>query len=187
MASPLPRPATRMKLEELSQRKFFAMPNPKGYSARQIRLHWMVAVVIVLQFVLHEPMSQAWEGIEEGDSPAFNWLVLAHIAGGALVLIFALWRLGLRQMRGVPPVPDAGSAPLRVAAHLVHWGLYTLMIAMPLSGGVAWFGGISAAAEAHEAMKPALLALVAVHVLAALWHQFWLKDGLMLRMKRPLD
>ena len=32
-----------------------------------------------------------------------------------------------------------------------------------------------------------LLALVAAHVLAALWHQLWLKDGLLLRMKRPLD
>lgn len=163
------------------------MPTPKGYSARQIRLHWMVAVVIVLQFVLHDPMSQAWDGIEDGGSPAFNWLVLAHIAGGVLVLVFALWRLVLRQTRGVPPAPEVGTAQLRIAAHLVHLGLYGLMIALPLSGMAAWFGGISAAAEAHEAMKLALLVLVAVHVLAALWHQFWLKDGLMLRMKRPLD
>ncbi len=163
------------------------MPSSKGYSARQIRLHWMAAAVIVLQFVLHEPMSQAWDGIEEGRSPAFNWLVLAHIAGGALVLVFALWRLALRQTRGVPPAPEGEAAPLRMAAHLGHLALYALMIAMPLSGMAAWFGGISAAAEAHETMKAALMALVAVHVLAAFWHQFWLKDGLMLRMKRPLD
>jgi cytochrome b561 len=163
------------------------MPSPKGYSPRQIRLHWMAAAVIVLQFVLHEPMSQAWDGIEEGLSPAFNWLVLSHIAGGVLVLVFALWRLALRHIRGVPPVPAAQAASLRLAAHLGHLGLYALMIAMPLSGLVAWFGGVSAAAEAHEVMKAALLALVALHVLAALWHQFWLKDGLMLRMKLPLD
>ena len=182
------------------------MPSPKGYSARQIRLHWMAAAVIVLQFVLHEPMSQAWDGIEEGLSPAFNWLVLSHIAGGVLVLVFALWRLALRHIRGVPPAPAAQAASLRLAkrarrrrpatrrrralqrgSHLGHLGLYALMIAMPLSGLVAWFGGVSAAAEAHEVMKAALLALVALHVLAALWHQFWLKDGLMLRMKRPLD
>lgn len=163
------------------------MPSPKGYSARQIRLHWLVAVVIVLQFVLHEPISQAWDGIEAGQSPAFNWLILAHIAGGALVLVFALWRLVLRQSRGVPPAPETEAAPLRVAAHLGHLALYALMIAMPLSGMAAWFGGIRAAAEAHEVMKAALMALVAVHVIAALWHQFWLKDGLILRMKRPLD
>lgn len=163
------------------------MPSPKGYSARQIRLHWLVAVVIVLQFILHEPISQAWDGIEAGQSPAFNWLILAHIAGGALVLVFALWRLVLRQSRGVPPAPETETAPLRMAAHLGHLGLYALMIAMPLSGMAAWFGGIRAAAEAHEVMKAALMALVAGHVIAALWHQFWLKDGLILRMKRPLD
>ena len=36
-------------------------------------------------------------------------------------------------------------------------------------------------------MKPVTIILVAVHVVAALWHQFYLKDGLLLRMKRPLD
>lgn len=159
----------------------------KGYSARQIRLHWLVAIIIVLQFVLHEPIAEAWEGIENGQSPAFNWLILSHVFGGTLVLIFALWRLVLRQTRGVPPAPEAEPAPLRLAAHLGHLALYALMIAMPLSGMAAWFGGIEAAAEGHEVMKVALLALVAVHVLAALWHQFWLKDGLMARMKRPLD
>ena len=163
------------------------MPSPKGYSARQIRLHWIVTVLIVLQFVLHEPIAEAWEGVEEGLSPAFNWLVFSHIVGGVLVLIFALWRLVLRQMRGVPPPPEAEPAPLRTAAHIGHLALYTWMIAMPFSGLVAWFGGVEPAAEAHEAMKVALLAWVALHVAAALWHQFGLKDGLLLRMKRPLD
>lgn len=164
------------------------MPVLKGYSARQIRLHWIVAVLIVLQFVLHEPIAEAWDQIEDGgSSPAFNWLVLSHIFGGALVLIFALWRLVLRQTRGVPPAPEAEPAPLRLAAHLGHLALYALMILMPLSGAAAWFGGIEAAAEVHEAMKPLMILLVAVHVLAAIWHQVWLKDGLMDRMRRPLD
>lgn len=163
------------------------MTAPKGYSARQIRLHWLVAVIIVLQFVLHEPIAEAWEGIEEGQTPAFNWLILTHIFGGILVLVFALWRLALRQIRGVPPAPEADPAALRKAAHIGHLALYALTIAMPLSGMAAWFGGIEAAAEGHEAMKVALLVLIGIHVLAALWHQFWLKDGLMLRMKRPLD
>ncbi|MCF8511622.1 MAG: cytochrome b/b6 domain-containing protein [Rhodobacteraceae bacterium] len=163
------------------------MPAPKGYSARQIRLHWIVTVLIVLQFVLHEPIAEAWDLIEDGQIPAFNWLIPAHVIGGVLVLIFALWRLVLRQSRGVPPAPQVGSAALERAAHLGHIGLYALMILMPLSGLAAWFGGIDAAAEAHEVMKVALLALVGLHVLAALWHQFWLKDGLLLRMKRPAD
>lgn len=163
------------------------MTAPKGYSARQIRLHWIVTALIALQFLLHEPMSEAWDMIEDGQTPSFHWLVLSHVIGGALILIFALWRLALRATRRVPPPPDAEPPLLRRAAHLGHLALYALMIAMPLSGMAAWFGGIEAAAEAHEVMKVALLALVAAHVLAALWHQLWLKDGVLLRMKRPLD
>ena len=163
------------------------MPAPKGYSARQIRLHWIVTLLIILQFVLHDSMSEAWDKLQEGQTPGFNWLVLSHVIGGGLVLIFAIWRLVLRQTRGVPPAPETGPAPLRLAAHLGHLALYALMILMPLSGMAAWFGGITTAADVHGVLKIALLALVAVHVVAALWHQFWLKDRLMLRMKRPLD
>lgn len=158
-----------------------------GYSARQIRLHWIVAGLIVLQFVLHEPIVAAWEQVETGQTPASGWLILAHLFGGVLILIFALWRLALRRVRGVPPAPEVEPELLRKAAHLGHLALYGLMILMPISGLAAWFGGIEAAAEAHEVLKALMLVLVAVHVLAALWHQFWLKDGLMLRMKRPLD
>lgn len=159
----------------------------KGYSARQIRLHWLVALVIMSQVVLSESISQAWRQVENGQSPASNWLILSHVFGGCLVLIFALWRLVLRQTRGVPPAPETEPASLRIVAHLAHLALYALMVLMPLSGLMAWFGGIAAAAEAHEVMKSLLLVLVALHVVAALWHQFWLKDGLLLRMKRPLD
>ncbi len=42
-------------------------------------------------------------------------------------------------------------------------------------------------ADLHELAKPAFVFLIAVHVVAALWHQFWLKDGLLVRMKRPAD
>ncbi|MEY3308596.1 MAG: hypothetical protein RLZZ413_2634, partial [Pseudomonadota bacterium] len=40
------------------------------------------------------------------------------------------------------------------------------------------------AAEAHEVMTSLLLVVLAVHVAAALWHQFWLKDHLLRRMMR---
>ncbi|WP_435257937.1 cytochrome b [Thioclava sp. FR2] len=160
------------------------MSLPKGYSRAQIALHWVVAVLIVLQFVLHEPIAEAWDVIEDGGVAAFDPVVAMHVFGGLAVLVFAAWRLVLRKTRGAPPPPEAEPAPLKLAAHLGHMALYALMILMPITGAVAWFGGIEASAEVHEAMKPAMLILVAVHLLAALWHQFWLKDGLMLRMKR---
>ena len=58
------------------------------------------------------------------------------------------------------------------------------MLLMPVSGLVAWFGGVDTAADAHEVMSNLMLFVVGVHVAAALWHQFWLKDHLLLRMMR---
>ncbi|MDO5706866.1 MAG: cytochrome b/b6 domain-containing protein, partial [Paracoccus sp. (in: a-proteobacteria)] len=65
---------------------------------------------------------------------------------------------------------------------VVHWALYAVLILTPLSGSVAWFGGQEGAAEAHETLTSVLLALAALHVAGALYHQFVVKDGLMSRM-----
>lgn len=162
------------------------MPSPKGYSRTQIALHWGVALLIVLQFVLHEPIAEAWEVIRKGGTAAFDPVIALHVFGGLGVLAFVIWRLVLRARRGVPAAVETNAAQ-KLAAHAVHLGLYALMILMPVSGAVAWFGGVEAAGEAHEVMKALLLILVALHVLGALWHQFWLKDGLMLRMKRAAE
>ncbi|MFN7223753.1 MAG: cytochrome b [Paracoccaceae bacterium] len=163
------------------------IPSPKGYSLTQIALHWLVAGLIALQFLLNEPMSDAWDVVEDGGSVGFDPLVAAHVFGGIAILALVLWRIGLRLTRGVPDLPLTDPAHMRLAAHLGHMGLYALMVAIPVSGAVAWFVGIETAAEVHEVMTTLLLVLVAVHAAAAVWHQFWLKDGLLLRMKRPSD
>lgn len=161
------------------------MKRPNGYSRSQIALHWVVFFLIALQFLLHEPIAEAWGQIVEGRTPDFDPVVAAHVFGGIVILVLALWRIVLRRTHGAPQPPETEPALLRRAAHVGHMALYGLMILMPLSGAVAWFGGLEAAGEAHEAMKPLMLGLIAIHVLATLWHQFWLRDNLLERMKRP--
>ncbi|NHX28119.1 cytochrome B, partial [Escherichia coli] len=51
------------------------MPTPKGYSRTQIRLHWIVAGLIALQFLLSDCIGEAWEKIEHGGQVAFSPLV----------------------------------------------------------------------------------------------------------------
>ncbi|MEZ5753217.1 MAG: cytochrome b/b6 domain-containing protein [Paracoccaceae bacterium] len=114
---------------------------------------------------------------------AFNPLVLAHVAGGALVMLLALWRLSIRARRGAPAMVGDIAAQ-RALAKAAHVGLYALMILMPLSGSMAWFGGVDLAAQGHNVLKIALLALVALHVVGALYHHFVQKDGLINRMRR---
>jgi cytochrome b561 len=159
----------------------------KGYSLTQIRLHWVVAALIVFQLIFGEDMGGAWRAVGNGVVPDMTLWVWAHIVVGIAVLVFALWRLALRLTRGAPDVPHSDSVLMTKAADYGHWLLYVLMVFAPLSGLAAWFGGVDTAAEVHEWLKPAIILLVLGHVVAALYHQFWLKDGLLLRMKRPLD
>ena len=156
---------------------------PTGYSRLQIVLHWLIFVLIAQQYIFRDAMSAAWDRVARGLEAGFDPLVLTHVAGGALVMIFALWRLALRAGRGVPPVIDA-SKEQGILAKLTHIGLYALMILMPISGSLAWFGGIEIAAQGHNVMKIILLALVALHVVGALYHQFILRDGTLARMRR---
>ena len=159
------------------------MAAPTGYSRLQIALHWGAALLIVQQYLFKDAISAAWDATTKGLEAAFDPLVLAHVAGGALVMLFALWRLSIRARRGAPAMVG-DSAAQRALAKAAHVGLYALMILMPLSGSMAWFGGVDLAAQGHNVLKIVLLALVALHVLGALYHQFVLKDGLINRMRR---
>jgi cytochrome b561 len=161
------------------------MPNPTGYSASQIWLHWIVALLIVLQFALKNPISEAWRAMGRGEEVAFSPLIGAHVAGGLLVLALVIWRLVLRVTRGAPQPPAEESAPLRLVAKATHGLLYLLLIGMPVSGATAWIGGIEAAAGVHSVLRVLMLLFVALHVAGALYHQFVLKNNLLARMKRP--
>ncbi|MBY4891949.1 cytochrome b/b6 domain-containing protein [Rhodobacteraceae bacterium N5(2021)] len=158
-------------------------PAVTGYSRLQIILHWLVFPLIAQQYIFKDAMSAAWDRLAEGLGATFDPLVLAHVAGGALILIFALWRLMLRARRGVPPAIEATKVQ-GIVAKLTHVGLYALMILMPVSGAVAWIGGVEAAAQGHNVMKIILLALLALHIVGALYHQVVLRDGTLARMRR---
>lgn len=159
------------------------MTAPKGYTRLQIALHWIAALLIVQQYLFKDAISGAWEAATKGVESAFNPLVLAHVAGGALVLLFALWRLSIKARRGASAMVG-DSATQRALAKATHLGLYALMFLMPVSGSVAWFGGVEVAAQGHNLLKIALLGFVALHVVGALYHQFILGDGLLDRMRR---
>ncbi|ALG89415.1 MULTISPECIES: cytochrome b [Actibacterium] len=161
------------------------MPSPTGYSRLQIRLHWIIAALIILQYLLHESIVAAWELLEEGGTVDFSPLIASHVFGGLLVLVLALWRLVVRMQRGAPVPPEEEHPALKMAAAVIHWSFYALMIVMPITGALAWFGRVDAAAGVHSALRILLLALFLIHVVAALYHQFVLKTNVMMRMKQP--
>lgn len=161
------------------------MTTPAGYTRRQIALHWAVAILIAGQYLLEDGISAAWRAFRNGAPGAFDPLVLAHVAGGVLILILVAWRLALRLRHGAPPPPEDEHPALKAVAKLAHMALYVLLVGLPVTGLAAWFGGIAPAAEIHEILTNVLLVLVALHVLAALLHHFIQKTEVMRRMIRP--
>jgi cytochrome b561 len=161
------------------------MQNVTGYSKLQIALHWAVALLVAGQYVFKDAISGAWSAVMEGRQYAFDPMILAHVASGVLILFFVLWRLRLRMTRGAPLPPENEPAPLKAISHIAHWAFYGILVAMSVTGLLAWFGGITAAALPHNILKVALLALVAMHVLAIPFHRIVLKNNVMQRMIRP--
>lgn len=156
-----------------------------GYTRLQIALHWLIAILIAAAFLTHEGMHKVFDdrlasGVTPGPSDG-TW----HTILGGLAMVMILIRVLVRWRKGAPAVV-AGTPPLMArAAHLGHIALYVLMVAVPIGGATAWFGGIATVGDIHGIAGKALVILAACHGLIALYHQFYLRDGVLMRMIRP--
>lgn len=159
------------------------MSQVTGYSRAQIALHWGILLLLGVSYVSSDKMKAAWGAIHEGRD-AFGTTAAAHVWIGVAILVLALARVAIRMTRGAPDLPAGGHPLANLVAKLTHVGLYALLLLIPASGLMAWFGGVDAAGEVHEVLFNLGIALVMLHVAGALYHQFVLKDGLMDRMKR---
>jgi cytochrome b561 len=133
--------------------------------------------------------------------------VLLHKSIGMLVLLLSLVRLGWRLGHRPPPLPDSVKPWEKGLAHAAHWLLYAFMILIPLSGWIftsaspkrhplEFFGlfGLPyfpispdkatshAWHERHETMAYLILALLVLHIAAALKHRFFDRDRTLDRM-----
>jgi cytochrome b561 len=150
----------------------------RWYSKTQIVLHWSTVALVIAQYVLHDSIVNAWELIQSGKSVSFDPLVLSHVAGGIFIAVIVLIRLRLRSISTHETKDLLGNR----LSNIAHKLLYAILLMMVLSGGMAWFFNIDAAANAHNLFKVLLLITVLGHVLAALYHHFIMKDGLLNRM-----
>ncbi|WP_439551093.1 cytochrome b [Falsiroseomonas sp.] len=167
---------------------------PPRHGATTIALHWGAALVLVAAFGLGLLMEEWPRG------PQRDMAMMIHYSLGTLVLATVMLRLLRRLLLPGPVKRDAGLAGK--AAVAVHGMLYALMVAMPVTGAMdRWargrplrlfgdnlipapfpIGGGKLWIEAHELMAWALVALVAAHAGAALWHHFIQRDDVLRRM-----
>ncbi|WP_028710623.1 cytochrome b [Paracoccus pantotrophus] len=154
---------------------------PTSYSGTQIILHWTIAALVFFQILMHDGIVRIWDGRMEGtlpNQPTIN----PHTIAGALILVLVLWRLALRRRRGVPGLPESEHPALKALATGTHAALNLLLILMAVSGMAAWISGVEAIGEAHSIARLALVPLVILHILAALYHHYWLKTDVLRRM-----
>jgi cytochrome b561 len=165
------------------------MPGIKrpGYTLVQVVLHWLIAVLVMFQIIFGESMVEAEEAAGHGEAlggfdAAF---ASAHYWTGLAILALVLVRLSHRLVTGAPVTLDENPA-LRVLGAAMHWAFYFLLVAVPVTGLLAFcvdeeFGDI------HAVAKPVFLALIAIHAAAALYHHFVLHDGTLRRMLVPVS
>jgi cytochrome b561 len=157
---------------------------PRGYSSTQILLHWSVALLVLVQFLGHDAIEQAWAAYRESGAVPEGSALTAnfHAIIGGLIFVLAVWRVVLRFTRGVPPAPPEEPRIFRMLAAATHGLLYLLLLGMPLSGAAAWLVGIEPAGEAHSWAATLLFALVVLHLLGALAHFALFRSNVLSRM-----
>lgn len=166
--------------------------NQTRFTPLQRVLHWVTAVCVLSMLFIGV-------GMVSTVTPKYLTLVSIHKPLGIAILVLMLIRLYVRVRRGAPPLPGDLPEPLKLAAHLSHYLLYILLIAMPLIG----WGMLSAAAypvrlspgrylpailpqsdrlhailwDTHFYLAFALFALILMHIAAAFFHLLVRKDG----------
>lgn len=155
------------------------MASRDGYSGLQIGLHWATAALIAANYFVSDGMEQAFDARMEGH--ALGGLVPTfHVWAGSALLAVVLLRLAIRLMTGAPEAVQTDFATR--AASVVHWLLYGLMIAVPTLGITAWFFGIDQAAGLHVLVMNAMMLLILGHAGMAIFHHYFLRDGVLSKM-----
>lgn len=162
----------------MAQAKRF-ITHPQSYSWAQIVLHWAIAALVIWQLFFSEHPPHERPGAAEADFWTLT-LESSHVWIGLIVLALVVVRIALRLGHGAPALDDQDSRVVLVA-RIVHFLFYVLLVYMPVTGILAYYAGLPVGGL-HELGQPVFIALIAVHVVAALWHQFVRRDHLMRRM-----
>ena len=153
------------------------MTRPRIYSRIQIGLHWLIAVLIVFEFVLSDQITTAWNERLSGvipDRPVGS----LHAVVGLMIVGLMLWRGVLLLRNGLPPLPKASPRALRVFVRTTEGVFYATLLALPLSGAVAWYAGVRPLAGLHHALTVLLLLVVAIHIAGAVVQQFLIGNNM---------
>ena len=162
------------------------------YSHGAATFHWLTVILV---------LSQIYVGFRFGDlpkGPARMEMFTIHKTLGATILIVTLLRLAYRLINAPPPYPSDLPKWDRFLAVWSHRIVYAALIALPLTGLIAvsdrardgwvnllWgmripalpIGDGKAFGEVHEVLVWTTIALLVIHVAAALYHHLIMRDA----------
>jgi len=168
----------------------------KGYDVGTKIFHWLIFILVTAQYLVGEFMPHI------GRNAQNVGLIAVHIGLGGFILLVIVMAIVWRVLHPVPQLPELPRWQ-RIAATLIHWSLYGLILVMVLLGWSAtnfrgWNVTIFSidlpmlankgdrwahtAGDVHTLLVNVLLALVALHVVAALFHHFVKHDRVMRRI-----
>lgn len=179
----------------------------RRYTTVAITLHWVIALSIIALLIAGLVMSED-DLLEK--SLRFQVIQL-HKSLGLTVLVLSFIRLLWRLMHKPPALPPTMPAWEKYAAAATHFAFYILMFALPLTGWALvstsswglptiWFGLfewphlpiLSTLAdkkpaneifgETHEILAYITIALIFLHVGAAMKHYLWNRDEVLSHM-----
>jgi cytochrome b561 len=161
-------------------------------------LHWATFLLLLGSFGIGLTMVDL--PLSPRKLQVYSW----HKWVGVTVFLIAILRLGWRYVSPPPPFPASMPRWQIVAARMSHAGLYGLLLVMPVSGWLmssalglktVYLGLVplpdllapdralgQALIYVHNAFGAMLATLIGIHVAAALYHHFVLRDDIARRM-----
>ena len=169
--------------------------SPTRYGTVAIAIHWITALAILGMLI------SGLAAANNADPATELTLLRGHAIMGSLIGVLTLlrivWRMGFDRR---PADPAGMSRGQLLAAHVVHYGLYAVILVLVSSGiativlsgaGVQLLGTaplplpdftLAPPFTVHGLLARGLIALLIGHIGAALWHQFVRRDHLLARM-----
>ncbi|MFK7977572.1 MAG: cytochrome b [Halioglobus sp.] len=171
----------------------------QDYRVAQKVVHWLMALAIMFDLYVAQKFGDVMTDPDRFESRS------DHASVGTVVTILFIIRIYLRWKHGAPTLPAEMPGWQKLAAHLAHWGLYILIACLITSGiltaldansVISPFGAFVLAdgtgvestflffRSFHEFVTEAIIAIIAIHILAALYHAIFSRDGTTGRMLR---
>ncbi len=169
------------------------------YDRVAVLLHWLLGLALLAQIAFGWVLGEIARG-----TPARALAINLHKSSGLILALLIVVRIFWRLRHRPPAYPQAMDARKVLAARGGHLLLYLCMIGLPLSGylasnfsrhGILFLGMVPLAPwgpddkaayallnGTHDILGLAFSALVAGHILIAIYHARIARDGLVARM-----